>query len=146
MHIPCTLKILYVIFVFVSKFLGGDNFCFSTISAYDKLVHEIYGMFSFFVSMYILVKYTSYNDKNLLFNILFIISLVLATSVVWEILEFSVDNMFHKNGQRLETGIDDTIIDMLSSFVVSVVLSVVYFIEIKFEKKLLISKFINTLN
>ena len=144
-EIPNSLKIFFIIFLFASKFLGGNNFYYSTVFLYDKIIHTVYGIFAFFLSIFILIKSNSYNKNKMFFNIAFIISFILATSVLWEFLEFGVDKLLHKNGQRLETGISDTMFDLLGSFAASIILSIFYFIETKFKKNWLINKYINSI-
>lgn len=145
-EIPYSLKTFYIIYIFISKFLGGDNFYFQTIPLYDKIVHAIYGIFSYFISIFILVKFTSYNNKDILFNIVFCIAIVLGTSVIWEFLEFFADNISLGNNQRLETGITDTMLDLIYTFAPSIILSVCYYIEVKFKNNILINKFVTSLN
>jgi len=145
-EIPYSLKIFFIIFIFMSKFLGGDNFYFSSIPLYDKIIHAVYGIFSCFVSIFILVRFTRYNNKNILYNILFFIAFALGTSVLWEFLEYFADNISLGNNQRLETGITDTMLDLIYTFISSILFSICYYIELKLNKNMLIYKFINSLN
>ncbi len=144
--VPYSLKIFYVIYIFVSKFLGSDNFYFQTIPLYDKIIHAIYGILSYFVSIFILVKFTTYNNKSIIFNIVFCISITLGTSAIWEFLEFFADNIALCNNQRLETGITDTMLDLIYTFISTVLLSVSYYIEVKFKKNWFVNKFVTSLN
>lgn len=140
--IPYSIKTFYVIYVFISKYLGGDNCYFSTIPMYDKIVHSIYGIFSYFISIFILVKFTKITTTNIYFIIIFSIAFVLGTSVIWEFLEFFADNLMNGNNQRLETGINDTMLDLIFTFLTSCILSIINFIEIKLNKNILIHRFI----
>ena len=145
-EIPYSLKIFYIIYMFASKFLGGDNFYYSTTPLYDKIIHAVYGIFSYIVSIFILVKFTTFNTKNILFNIVFCLVISLGTSVIWEFLEFFTDKVFLGNNQRLETGIDDTMLDLIYTFVSTILLSVSYYIEVKFKTNWLIYRFVKMLN
>lgn len=143
--IPYHIKTFYIIYIFLSKFLGGDNYYFSTIPVYDKVIHSVYGILSCFVSIYILVCFTPNKTNNILFTIIFSISISLGTSVIWEFLEFFADNITFGNNQRLETGITDTMLDLIFTFASTNIISIFYYIEYKFKKKWLITSFINSL-
>ena len=139
---PYSIKTFYVIYMFISKYLGGDNCYFSTIPMYDKIVHSIYGIFSYFISIFIIVKFTKIKTINTYIIIIFCITFVLGTSVIWEFLEFFADSLTSGNNQRLETGINDTMLDLIFTFLTSCILSIINFIEIKVNKNILIHRFI----
>ena len=145
LNIPYTLDILYTLLIFFGKYLGGDNYYYSAVPYYDKILHVVYTVFALLLSIFILVKTKSYNRKNIVFNIIFIISFSLGSEVIWEFIEFGADKLFHKNNQRLETGIVDTMIDLLLTFFTSIVFSIKYIIETKYNKKGIINKFIRNI-
>ena len=80
-----------------------------------------------------------------MFTIILSISISLGTSVIWEFLEFFADNITFGNNQRLETGITDTMLDLIFTFASTNIISIFYYIEYKFKKKWLITSFINSL-
>lgn len=146
LKIPYSLKTFFVVFMFLSKYLGGDNCYFSTIPLYDKIIHSVYGIFSYLVSIFIIVKFTRIKINNMIFIIIFSVAFALGTSVIWEYFEFFTDKLLHGNNQRLETGIDDTMLDLIFTFLTTCVLSIINYIELKFNKTIIINKFIQTLN
>ena len=144
--IPYILKIFYILFIFFSKYIGSDNFYYSIIPMYDKIIHFIYGIFSYFISIFILVKFTKYKNNNIFFNIIFCISFSLGTSVIWEFLEFGFDQFFSLNNQRLETGVTDTTLDLINVLLSNIFISLIYFCENKYKKNIFVNKFITSLN
>ena len=142
LNIPYSLEIFYTLLLFFGKYLGADYFYYSVVPLYDKIIHIFYAVFAALISMFLLVKTKTYNKKNMVFNIIFIIAFTLGTAVIWEFLEFSSDKILHENNQRLETGIFDTMIDLILTFVTSLIFVADYFIEIKFHKKGMLSSFI----
>lgn len=144
--IPYSLISFYTIFIFISKYLGGNNFFYSTMPYYDKIVHMIYGVFCFFVSLLILKKNNIYIKEKLILNIILIISITLASSTLWEIFEYLFDVFFHQNNQRLETGVNDTMIDLIVELVGVIIPSVIYILEQKLNKNGIINKYISKIN
>ena len=71
-----------------------------------------------------------YKDKNKGFNILFIISFTLMVASIWEMLEFGADTFLGMNVQHsIETGVSDTMEDILVAFLGSIIVSLSYLLE-----------------
>jgi len=113
---------------------------------YDKIIHLIYGIFSYFISIFILVRFVKIKKTNILFNIFFCIVFALGTSVIWEFLEFAFDKVLYQNNQRLETGINDTMFDLMYTSMSCIIVSMFYYVEEKLNKSIIVNKFINSLN
>ena len=145
LNIPSSLEIFYILLLFFGKYLGGDNYYYSVFPYYDKILHIAYAIFASLISIFILIKTNTYNRKNIIFNMVFIISFSLGSEVIWEFLEFMSDKILHQNNQRLETGIIDTMIDLLVTFFTSLIFLADYIIEVKFNKQGIINKFIKNI-
>ena len=137
------INLIYIIFIFMAHFLGVICELYNYIYWFDKFVHFLSGIVTAFVSIYLLVKFRK--DKNMLFDILVIVSLTLAVAAFWEIFEYSSSFYFHMDPQKvLLTGVNDTMGDIIVAFLGSVLVSISYYFENKYNYKLLIKKFIKT--
>lgn len=98
------------------------------------------------LSIVILVKSKCYDKNPLWVNILFIICVTLSVAAFWEFFEFINDNIFGKDAQKVaKTGVNDTMIDMIMVFIGSIIYSIIYIIEVKTDKKLLVTKFADSI-
>lgn len=141
------IKTLYLVFLFFAYFLGSIINFYYIIKPYDKIMHFISGVVTAFLALIILVKIKKYDAKHPWFNILFMILVTLAIASLWEFFEFTNDNIFGKDAQKvLTTGVDDTMGDMIAAFIGSVLLSILYKVELATHKKLFVTKFLEKLN
>lgn len=144
-HIKLSFQVetMYLIFVFFAHFLGSIVNFYHLILGYDKIMHFISGMLSTFLAFLLLVKLNQYNKKNVLFTILFVVGITLSIAALWEFYEFTSDFIFNKDAQNvLTTGVADTMWDMLMAFFGSILVCFQYFVEIKYNKNLVVSKFL----
>ena len=111
------IEIIIILFLFFAWYLGGLMKFYVTVLNYDKTIHTFFGIF---------------------------ITLMIVT--IWEIIEFLNDKIFLANDQRIGSGVDDTMYDLICAFIGSIIFSLAYFIEIHFNKKLYIQRYINYLN
>ena len=136
------IELVYLIFIFFGHFLGSVIDFYSKIEIYDKLIHGLSGVITSILAIIILVKSKCYDKNPLWVNILFIICVTLSVAAFWEFFEFINDNIFSKDAQKvLSTGVDDTMLDMIMAFIGSIIYSVIYIIESKTKKKILVTKF-----
>ena len=139
--IPFILKLkpiiifLYLIFSFISLFLGCQLHFYKTIYWYDNFSHFIWGFLSSLLAILILKKFKKFD--NLIFICLFIFIFSLATSGLWEIFEFMVDNFFNADMQRKATGVYDTMKDIIITLFGNILFILSFIFEYK-NKKLLI--------
>ena len=85
-----------------------------------------------------------FNSRNIIFNCLFIFIFSLASSGIWEIVEFTIDNLFNQDMQRAATGVYDTMKDIIVTLFGNIVFILCFFFEYK-NKKLLIRYIIDSL-
>lgn len=134
---------LYLIFIFFAHFLGTIVNLYYKIPIYDKLMHTLSGVMTSFLALIILIKFKKYNNKSLAFNIIYIIAITSMIALMWEIYEFTNDGLFNKDAQRvLQTGVTDTMTDMIVAFLGSCAFSLFYAFEKIYKKNFLISLFI----
>ena len=138
------INLIYITFVFMAHFLGVICELYNYIYWFDKFVHFLSGIVTAFVAIYLLVKCKK--DKNIFFDILVIISLTLAVAAFWEIFEYLSSFYFHMDPQKvLTTGVSDTMGDIIVAFLGSILVSICYYFENKYNYDLLVKRFIKTI-
>lgn len=136
----------YSIFIFIGHFLGSIIGFYGKVPHYDTLMHTMFGFLGSFIVLEILVKNTDMKVSKILFNSLLIISIISFLSVLWETFEFVCDKLFMKNAQRvLQTGVDDTMKDMIVACIGSLCFCLLYLYETIKEKNIFIKPFIKSL-
>lgn len=125
------LKLLIIIFLIAA--LSGFVFkLYEITNWYDKLVHFYFGC------VMTLTGYTFFKNNNgnekIIFVILFSIGLTMFMAVNFEIIEFIIDKIFHSNHQNLETGVDDTMYDLIVTLVGSIMTIIINKSELKYKK------------
>jgi len=138
------INLTYIIFIFMAHFLGVICELYNYIYWFDKFIHFLSGIVTAFVAIYLLVKFRK--DKNMFFDILVIISLTLAVAALWEIFEYLSSFYFHMDPQKvLTTGVSDTMGDIIVAFLGSILVSMCYYFENKYNYNLLVKRFIKTI-
>lgn len=146
-ELPSLIETIYFVFIIVACLLGSVLKFYGIIYWFDSFVHYISGMLTAVLAFIILIKLGKFKDKDLAFNILFMILVTLSVAVLWEMFEFTADNLLGGDAQKvLETGVTDTMKDMICAFLGSCLISIMYIFEKINNKKMLISKFINRLS
>ena len=123
------LTFIWIIFIFMAHYLGVVLEWHYSLPGFDKVTHTVSGVLSGYVATLILkhMKIT-----NLMFSILFIISFSFMCAGLWEIFEFTCNALFGGDAQRVaETGVTDTMLDIIVAFGGSIFVSIVYFIKKK---------------
>lgn len=118
----------YYIFVFMAYFIGCVSNLYNTTEWYDIFVHFCSGVFSFFVGLFIIDR-LDIGSNNLLFRIFFSFLVVMAGASLWELFEFGADTLLDMNLQHSsDTGVMDTMIDVLVAFIGGTLSSASYYI------------------
>lgn len=140
------IELVYLIFIFFGYFLGSILNFYYKIPIYDKIIHGLSGVITSILAIIILVKSRCYDKNPIWVNVLFIICVTLSVAAFWEFFEFINDNIFGKDAQKvIKTGVDDTMLDMIMAFIGSIVYSLIYIIEKKTKKKILVEKFVQSI-
>ncbi len=140
-RITDTMELIYVVFIILAQFLGSvvNLYNNDTTWWYDLFAHFLSGVLTSVLALVVLNWFGVYKEKNKGFNFLFIICFTLMVASIWEFVEFGTDVFLGMNVQHsLETGVKDTMEDMLVAFAGSLIVSVTYLLEGKkgFIKKL----------
>lgn len=138
------MEFLFLIFVLLAQLLGSLMKLYDQIWYFDKLVHFASGFLSSLVGIYLLVKSEKYDKKSIGFNCLFIIFTALSVASIWEIFEFTCDNILGNDAQRvLNSGVTDTMLDIIVAFLAAILISVMYAFEEVNKKTMVIKQYIS---
>ena len=114
-------KLFYSIFMFLTYFLGSIINLYDVISWYDLFCHFLSGIFTLIIAYHILNK-TKYKNIDGITKFIYCIGFVSFLAVSWEIIEFTVDNLFNMNTQHnWDSGVVDTMGDMIAGLIGGVV-------------------------
>ena len=117
---------IFLIFIILAGEFGSVLKLYEIVYWYDSFTHFLSGTLTAYLGFLILKKEKLLTKKNS-FNILFIISFVLAIAAFWEIFEFTADNIFGNDAQRvLETGVTDTMKDIICALFGGILFIVAY--------------------
>lgn len=123
-----SIYINLIIFILVSS-LFGTCFNFYSINYYDDFLHLYSGILACNVA-YLIIKYfnskDNMKDMNKLFVIIFLFMFSMGVASLWEIMEFSIDNLFGMHTQI--GGLNDTMIDMIDGLV-GTIISMPFFLK-----------------
>lgn len=114
-RLPSEFVLVITIFIYLTLILGETKEYYLKYWWWDNLLHTFAGIsFGFigFLIVFSLFKAGKINTKPI-FLILFAFCFALSIGVLWEIFEFNMDNIVHTNMQRHETGIFDTMNDLI---------------------------------
>lgn len=140
------IKLVYYIFIFLAQFLGSGINLYNKTIWFDKFTHFLSGILSGFIAILLLVEFKKNPYKNLLFHITYILGITFLIAGGWECIEFLIDKVSGSDVQHvLETGVDDTMLDMVSAIVGSVLFIIVYLYEILYNKSGIIKLFVRSL-
>lgn len=123
-----SIYINLVIFIMVSSLLGSC-FKFYSINHYDDFLHLYSGVLSCNIA-YLIIRYFN-NEENIkmvnkVFVIIFLFMFTMGVASLWEIMEFSLDNILGTHTQI--GGLEDTMIDMIDALI-GAIISIPYFIR-----------------
>ena len=123
-----SIYINLVIFIMVSSLLGSC-FKFYSINHYDDFLHLYSGILSCNVA-YLIIRYFN-NEENIkmvnkVFVMIFLFMFTMGVASLWEIMEFSLDNILGTHTQI--GGLEDTMIDMIDALI-GAIISIPYFIR-----------------
>lgn len=130
------LKFFYFLFIMVALICGSVLGWYHTINWFDLFAHFLSGIVFSIVALIIIRKNGLLKKEYTAFHIVFIICFGLAIASFWEFFEFFSDKLFKGDTQWVkETGVDDTMTDMLIAFLGSCIFSIYYFVKMKFNPK-----------
>ena len=123
------LTFIWIVFIFLAHYLGVSLELYNKWVYFDKVTHSMSGVLSGVVAVLILEKN---KPNNLFFNIIFILSFTWFCAGLWEVFEFTCNHFFGGDAQKVvETGVNDTMWDMIVAFIGSIGVSILYYLRRK---------------
>ncbi len=139
MHIPPQFTLLAIAFVFASLFLGEVRDYYTRYWWWDTMLHTLSGMLLGIVG-FLLVHILNESDNVGLhmkpgFVAFFAFMFAVGTGALWEIFEFSMDNLFGMNMQKPmlsdPSGLTDTMFDLIADAVGALIMCVFGYHQLK---------------
>lgn len=119
----------YYLFIFFAQFLGCIANLYNLTWWYDIVMHFCSGIFTFLVGLFILDRIRGCKD-SFWFKMFFGIVFVCFVALIWELFEFGADCLLNMDLQHnLDTGVVDTMEDMMAAFLGGIsclVVSIIY--------------------
>ena len=135
-------RIFFLVFLFISQFLGEVMDFYETVPWWDKMAHIASSFMLTIVGYIIVYMMTDHDDPqkkiNLTFASLFAYSFSLMIGSIWEVFEYFMDSVFGFNMQR--SGLVDTMIDMIICVFASLVICIIYIYDIKKGKSSFVTR------
>lgn len=135
--IPERMEFVYLIFLFFAQFLGSIVNLYASVYWFDSFAHFVSGILSAIFAVAVLFWFQKYDHKSIAFNIFFMIAFALMVASFWEFFEFTMDRISGGDTQKvLETGVVDTMKDMIVACLGAILVSAYYGYEKCTGKKL----------
>lgn len=134
--IPSLLESFYYVFIFMAYFLGAVLKFYGKVGGFDTLVHNLSGVFTALIAICLWENAKIEKRKTLFF--LFILGFSTLLAFGWESLEWVSDAWTGKDGQHvMDTGVTDTMKDIIVAIVGSFLTTFFYVREEKKRKGIL---------
>lgn len=137
LKIPTEIQMIIVIFIYASLFLGEAHGYYIKFWWWDIFLHCFSAIIFGFIGFTIL--YFMYSQKEIYARpwglAIFSFSFAIAIGAIWEIFEFSVDQVLGFNMQK--SGLVDTMWDLIVDTLGAILASVIGYIYLKTKKTLI---------
>ena len=137
LKIPIEIQMIIVIFIYASLFLGEAHGYYIKFWWWDIFLHCFSAIIFGFIGFTIL--YFMYSQKEIYARpwglAIFSFSFAIAIGAIWEIFEFSVDQVLGFNMQK--SGLVDTMWDLIVDTLGAILASVIGYIYLKTKKTLI---------
>ncbi len=139
-YLPVEFEIIIIIFIYATLFLGEVHGYYDKFWWWDALLHTssaiVFGFIGFLI-LYILDKSGRINTKPIWIAV-FSFCFAVAIGAVWEIFEFSMDQIFGFNMQK--SGLVDTMEDLIVDSIGALIASIFGYFYIKKREIFLFGK------
>lgn len=125
---PLVLHAIIFSYVLLSVIIGSGVGVFRMVNWYDKILHGLLGYVLCILGMYIAIKCKIW-DKSISGNLWIMFAVSMAYASIWEIFEFTCDQLLGQDMQR--NSLMDTMLDMVSHFVVTIIFMIHYIVDVK---------------
>ena len=125
-YINDKLVCIYYFYVFILMILGCLARFYSIYKYYDVFAHFMFGFVGSIAGLYLLNIFKM-EKKNIIFNIIIILSITLALASIWEIYEYIASIIVKDDIQLVsKTGVSDTMEDIIASLIASIIFVITY--------------------
>lgn len=134
---------LIIIFAFAAMYLGSTIELYYKIPGYDKILHLISGVIIAFIGYIFFLSLVNGNAKgdfHPMFGVIFSIIFSIAAAGIWEIWEFSTDQLFGFASQN--NSLLDTMWDIICGTVMGILANIPIYLYIKGKKIKFIEKMV----
>lgn len=138
---PGLMFLFYQIYLLFAGTIGSALNVYYIVSVYDIIIHCLAGYVFALLGIFVLSKTTKYSKQTILFVALFCFLFSMACELIWELIEWTSDNLLGQTAQGLpidEYGVPlvtDTMQDMLCNFAGGIVFVLHYVIGKILAKK-----------
>lgn len=113
-HMDEVLIFFYYLFLLLALVMGSILKFYYKIWWFDLFTHFISGIMTSIIAFILLQENKLIKKKYKWFGFIFILVFTIGIAAGWEFFEFASDKLFHSDTQWVvETGVDDTMTDML---------------------------------
>lgn len=134
--VPGSLQSFYYTFSFLAYFLGSILKFYGKVEHFDTIVHFLSGVFTSLIALTIWIGSRTKTKKTIF--LLFVLGFSALLAYGWEGLEFISDYFTGKDGQHvMDTGVEDTMKDIFIALVGSILITILYLIDLKRKKGIL---------
>lgn len=157
--IPPVMEILFVLFCFATLILGDVADFYGRFGWWDKLQHGLSGGLLGIMGYVIINTFNKFEGNKVKFSPIFVcfwvVCFALAIGAIWEILEFTMDELFGLNSQQyLQTrgtfddstplqgheALRDTMYDMMLDLGGSAVIAIIGYFDLKHQQGRMVEK------
>lgn len=133
-RLPGLIFLFYQLYVLFAGFIGSVLNVYYLASWYDLIIHTLAGYVFALLGIFVVSRLENYSKLNKWTIVIFCFCLSLACELIWELLEWFVDNCLGQTAQGpVAEGynaplVTDTMVDILCNFCGAIVFSVQYII------------------
>lgn len=113
--IPMVAQLMYALFLLCSQFLGSFLGAYTYFPWWDIMLHVVSGVFVGYAALILLLTVDKtaliFKHKRKVLIVVFILTAVMSSTVIWEMIEFTGDTVFGLNAQL--GSLQDTMEDMI---------------------------------
>ena len=139
-NLPWEIDLIITLVVFAHAFLGYFLDLYHLVPGFDKFLHfastAMISILSFMI--YYSFYFTGYIRLRHGALFLFIILTATALGGFWEIIEYTIDNIFHT---RMQDGLDDTMWDLIFDVIGGVIAAILGYLYIKYSRPAYLRRF-----
>lgn len=142
-----SLVTIYLTFVTIAAFCGSCLNLNYIVTFMDKIQHFTWGYISCFIGLYVLSRTKEIDSLKNITIVLMFVGISLATAGIWEVIEFTGDNLFNQTAQGIPvngvTPVNDAMFDIITHSGGTLLFTIHFLIDRLTHKNLGITSLIN---